>query len=48
MAYQPATFELGRQLRLRHPIKADDATKALSEQINLLDQLMLDGRTRTP
>lgn len=45
MAYQPATFELGRPLRLRHPVKADHALAVLNERINALDNLLLDSRT---
>lgn len=44
MAYRPATFELGRQLRLKHPVQPDHALSVLSERINALDQLMMDGR----
>jgi hypothetical protein len=44
MAHHPATFELGRQLRLKHPVEPDHALAVLTEQINALDQLRLDGR----
>lgn len=44
MAYRPATFELGRQLRLKHPVQPDHALEVLSERINALDQLVMDGR----
>lgn len=43
MAYRPATFELGRQLRLKHPVQPDRALEVLSERINALDQLIMDG-----
>jgi PIN domain-containing protein len=44
MAYRPATFELGRRLRLKHPVQPDHALEVLGEMINALDQLMMDGR----
>jgi hypothetical protein len=44
MAHQPTTFELGRELRLKHPVQPDHARGVLTEQINGLDQLRLDGR----
>jgi hypothetical protein len=44
MAYRPPTFELGRQLRLKHPVQPDHALEVLSERINALDQLIMDGR----
>ncbi len=44
MAYRPATFELGRQLRLRAGVTPDRAVEVLRERINALDNLRLDGR----
>jgi hypothetical protein len=44
MAYSPATFELGRPLRLRHPVQPDHALSVLSERISALDNVLMDGR----
>jgi PIN domain len=45
VAYRPATFELGRQLRLKHPIQPDHALEVLRELTSALDQLIMDGRS---
>jgi hypothetical protein len=37
--YTPATFELPRVLRLKHPVSADRALEVLNERINVLDNL---------
>jgi hypothetical protein len=43
MASHP-TFELGRHLRLKHPVEPDHALEVLRERINAADQVMMDGR----
>jgi hypothetical protein len=45
VAYRPATFELGRPLRLRHPVQPDHALEVLNDRINALDGLPLDARS---
>jgi hypothetical protein len=45
VAYRPATFELGRQLRLRHAVVPDHALDVLRDRINALDNLPMDSRT---
>ena len=44
MAYRPATFELGRPIRLRHPVQPDHALSVLNERITALDNLLPDAR----
>jgi hypothetical protein len=45
MAYRPATFELGRPLRLRHPVQPDHALSVLNERIAALDNVLMDARS---
>jgi hypothetical protein len=45
MGYRPATFEVGRRLRLKHLVQPSRALEVLNERINALNNIRMDGST---